>query len=121
MSFEPRFSLAARRLEDTGPDLWQVHMQAMQRLADGEDIIMMSVGDPDLATIERIIEHAVTSLYRGRTHYSPGMGELDLRQTIADIETQASGRLTTPEEVIIFPGAWVNMGNTVGGYRQHAP
>ena len=105
MSFEPRFSLAAGRLEKSGPDLWQVHTQAMQRLADGEDIILMSVGDPDLATIERIIEHAVTSLYRGRTHYSPGMGELDLRQTIADIETQASGRLTTPEEVIIFPGA----------------
>ena len=105
MSFEPRFSLAAGRLEATGTDLWQVHTLAMQRLADGEDIIMMSVGDPDLATIERIIEHAVTSLYRGRTHYSPGMGELNLRQTIADIETQSSGKLTTTDEVIIFPGA----------------
>jgi arginine:pyruvate transaminase len=33
------------------------------------------------------------------------MGELNLRQTIADIETQASGKVTTPDEVIIFPGA----------------
>lgn len=105
MSFEPKFSLATARLESLDTDLWAVHNDALHRLSTGEDIILMSVGDPDLPTIERIIEHAVTSLYRGRTHYSPGMGELNLRQTIADIETQASGKLTTPDEVIIFPGA----------------
>ncbi len=97
--------MASARLQDTGKDLWQVHNEAMARHANGEDIILMSVGDPDLPTIERIIEHAVTSLYRGRTHYSPGMGELHLREVIADIETQASGKTTTPDEVIIFPGA----------------
>lgn len=105
MSFQAKFSQMTHRLEQSGPDLWKVHTDAQQRLVDGDDIIMMSVGDPDLPTIERTIEHAVTSLYRGRTHYSPGMGELNLRQTIADIETQASGKVTTPDEVIIFPGA----------------
>ena len=105
MSFEPKFSQATSRLDSTDTDLWKVHSDALLRLSKGEDIILMSVGDPDLPTIERTIEHAVTSLYRGRTHYSPGMGELDLRQTIADIETQANGKLTGPEEVIIFPGA----------------
>ncbi|MBQ75066.1 MAG: aspartate aminotransferase [Gammaproteobacteria bacterium] len=105
MSFEPRFSLASSRLSETRTDLWKVHSDALQRQAQGDDIIMMSVGDPDLRTIVRIIEHAVTSLYRGRTHYSPGMGELHLRQTIADIETRASGRLTSSDEIIIFPGA----------------
>jgi len=105
MSFQAKFSQMTQRLTHSGPDLWEVHSDAQQRLASGDDIIMMSVGDPDLPTIERIIEHAVTSLYRGRTHYSPGMGELNLRQTIADIETQSSGKVTTPDEVIIFPGA----------------
>lgn len=103
--FKPRYSKASRRLQHTSKDLWQVHNEAMSRQAGGEDIILMSVGDPDLPTIERIIEHAVTSLYRGRTHYSPGMGELHLREVIASIETQASGKATTPDEVIIFPGA----------------
>ena len=65
----------------------------------------MSVGDPDLPTIDPIIENAVTNLYRGRTHYSPGRGEPALRQTIADVETGASGRLTQPDEVLVFPGA----------------
>lgn len=103
--FKPRFSQAARRLSQSSSELWQVHNDALQRVEAGEDIIILSVGDPDLPTIERIIEHAVTRLYRGRTHYSPGMGELHLRETIADIETQASGKPTSPDEVIIFPGA----------------
>ncbi len=105
MGFSPKYSCASTRLEAQGSDLWAVHTDAMAQLEAGADIIMMSVGDPDLPTIERIIEHAVTSLYRGRTHYSPGMGELHLRETIAEIETQASGKLTTPDQVIVFPGA----------------
>ncbi len=74
MSFEPRFSLASSLLSEIGTDLWKVHSDVLERQAQGEDIIMMSVGDPDLRTIVRVVEHAVTSLYRGRTHYSPGMG-----------------------------------------------
>ena len=81
--FNQRYSDVSKRLDVSGGDLWQVHNEASSRLSNGEDIILMSVGDPDLPTIERIIEHAVTSLYRGRTHYSPGMGELHLRETIA--------------------------------------
>ncbi|HIE89345.1 MAG TPA: pyridoxal phosphate-dependent aminotransferase [Gammaproteobacteria bacterium] len=103
--FEPRFSRAAQRLEADDADLWQVHTEAMARHANGEDVIVMSVGDPDLPTIDPIIENAVTSLYRGRTHYSPGMGEPALRKKIAEIETEASGKPTTSDEVIIFPGA----------------
>lgn len=105
MTFEPKFSQAVERMAQAGDDAWQVHLDAQARLAQGDDIILMSVGDHDLPTIETIIEHAVTRLYRGRTHYSPGMGEPELRQVIADIETQASGKATTQDQVIIFPGA----------------
>lgn len=103
--FEPAFSQAAQRLETDDADLWQVHTEAMDRHAAGDDVIVMSVGDPDLPTIDSIIENAVTSLYRGRTHYSPGMGEPALRQKISEIETAASGKPTSADQVIIFPGA----------------
>jgi len=103
--FKPKFSQSAARLNVDDSDLWQIHTDAMTRNAAGDDIIIMSVGDPDLPTIDPIIEHAVTSLYRGRTHYSPGMGELNLREKIAAIETDASGKTTSAEQVIVFPGA----------------
>lgn len=104
-SFAPRFSRAAARLTGANDRVWQIHEEAIARQANGEDIIVMSVGDHDLPTIDGIIEHAVTSLYRGRTHYSPGMGEPHLRRKIAEVETRSSGRRTTENEVIIFPGA----------------
>ena len=91
--FKPNFSQTAARLNVDDGDLWQIHTDAMTRNAAGDDIIIMSVGDPDLPTIDPIIEHAVTSLYRGRTHYSPGMSELNLREKIAAIETDASGKM----------------------------
>jgi arginine:pyruvate transaminase len=103
--FQPSFSASADRLRQQNDNLWQIHNEALARQAAGEDIIIMSVGDPDLPTIERIIEHAVTSLYRGRTHYSPGMGEPGLREKIAEIETKSSGKQTSADQVIIFPGA----------------
>lgn len=105
--FTPRFSQSASRLAASDDELWQVHTEALARKDAGEDIIVMSVGDPDLPTIDPIIEHAVTNLYRGRTHYSPGMGELPLREKIAQIETEASGKQTSADEVVIFPGATV--------------
>lgn len=105
MNFEGRYSQASSRLASESSRLWRVHDRACEMQAQGEDVILLSLGDPDLPTLDRIIDHAAASLKSGRTHYSPGVGELNLRQTIADIETRASNRETTAEDIVIFPGA----------------
>lgn len=103
--FRPQFSRVAARLNRDHSDLWSVHIRALDMQAAGEAVIMLSVGDTDLPTLPRIVNSAVTSLKQGRTHYSPGAGEKHLRETIAEIETRASGRWTGPDEIVIFPGA----------------
>ncbi len=70
-----KFSRASERLAVDDSVLWGVHDEALERKAAGEDIILLSIGDPDLPTIDIIINHAVDSLRAGRTHYSPGAGE----------------------------------------------
>ena len=99
------FSDAVTRLQAGSASVWEVHDLARQRLADGEDIILLSLGDPDLPTLDSTIQHAVNSLKNGRTHYSSGAGEFELRSVIADIEQRTSGKPCGPDEVIIFPGA----------------
>lgn len=99
-----KFSRASDRLNVDDSALWGVHDAAVARQAAGEDIILFSIGDPDLPTIDIIIDHAVSSLKAGRTHYSPGAGELSLRQAIADIEQRASGKPTHTDQVVIHPG-----------------
>lgn len=100
-----QYSQAVTRLSQDSPNVWKIHDRACAKQAAGEDIIFLSVGDPDLDTLESTINHVIDSLKRGRTHYSSGAGELDLRQTIADIEIAAADKPCSPDEVLIFPGA----------------
>jgi arginine:pyruvate transaminase len=82
-----------------------VHERALEMERDGEDVILLCVGDPDFRTPEPIIDNAVSYLRVGRTHYSPALGELKLRRAVADMETQTSPHACGVEEVAIFPGA----------------
>jgi len=76
----------AKRLADRSLEVWSVHDRALVMLDAGEDVILLSVGDLDLATDSSTIRQALDSLKAGRTHYSPPAGEPDLRETIARIE-----------------------------------
>ncbi|MEH6586504.1 MAG: pyridoxal phosphate-dependent aminotransferase [Halioglobus sp.] len=104
-SFRPNFSAMSTRLEGGDSPVWAVHDEALVRQAAGEDIYLLSVGDPDLATLPATVRAAIDSLEKGRTHYAPGRGELGLRQIIADIELRASEKPCDPDEVVIYPGA----------------
>ncbi len=99
-----KFSRASDRMAVDTSTLWGVHDKACALQAAGEDIILFSIGDPDLPTLDFIVDHAVASLKAGRTHYSPGAGETELRQAIADIETGASGKITNIDQIVVHPG-----------------
>ena len=81
--FAAAFSAMTRRLTGGASPVWAVHERAMRRLSQGENIYLLSVGDPDLPTQPTTIRAAIDSLEKGRTHYAPGRGEIGLRQTTA--------------------------------------
>ncbi|MEE4146258.1 MAG: pyridoxal phosphate-dependent aminotransferase [Halieaceae bacterium] len=99
-----KFSRASERLAVDNSVYWGVHNSACALKEAGEDIILFSIGDPDLPTLDFIVDHAVASLKAGRTHYSPGAGERPLRQAIADIESGASGKATSIDQIVVHPG-----------------
>jgi arginine:pyruvate transaminase len=103
--FNPRFSRITERLAAEDTDVWEVHERALDMQRNGEDVILLSVGDPDFRTPEPIIDNAVSYLRVGRTHYSPALGELKLRRAVADLETATSPFPCDISEVAIFPGA----------------
>jgi arginine:pyruvate transaminase len=86
------YSQLTHRLGRDTVDVWAVHRQAVAKKAAGEDIILLSVGDPDFPTPTPIKNHVTDQLERDRTHYSPAKGEPSLRQAIADLETTSTGR-----------------------------
>jgi len=95
----------AKRLDVEVSDVWRVHDDAVEMKRHGKDVILLSVGDPDFRTPDPIIDNAVSHMRVGRTHYSPALGELDLRRAVADLETRTSPHPCSPGEVAILPGA----------------
>ncbi len=99
-----RFSQLTERLDVEGNDAWAVHDEAISLKRKGEDIILLSIGDPDFRTPEPIVDNAVSHMRVGRTHYSPALGELNLRRAVADYESRVSPHGCQIDEVAIFPG-----------------
>jgi arginine:pyruvate transaminase len=70
----------------------------------GEDVVILSIGDPDFRTPDPIIDNAVSHMRVGRTHYSPALGEMNLRRAVADYESKTSPHPCSANEVSIYPG-----------------
>jgi arginine:pyruvate transaminase len=102
-AFNQFSNLSARLNMDSG-DAWQVHEQALGMKQAGQDVVLLSIGDPDFRTPEPIVDNAVSHMRVGRTHYSPALGELNLRRAVADYESRISPLGCSENEVSIYPG-----------------
>ncbi|MCQ8783655.1 pyridoxal phosphate-dependent aminotransferase [Mangrovibrevibacter kandeliae] len=100
-----RYSPLVEVFHGEGAEAWRIHDEARKRQQAGEDVILLSVGDPDFPTPEPIVEAAVRALRSGDTHYSDIPGRPHLRDAIAREFSAAQGRTLAREEVIVGAGA----------------
>jgi polar amino acid transport system ATP-binding protein/arginine:pyruvate transaminase len=71
----------------------------------GEDVIILSVGDPDLETPPAVVAKAIERINAGDTHYCPAPGRRKLREAIAAFHAKRTGQSTEPENVVYLSGA----------------
>jgi arginine:pyruvate transaminase len=100
-----RFSALTGRIGGTGSDAWLTHYQAAAARARGEDVIVLSVGDPDLDTPAPVVERAIEQLRRGDTHYVAAAGRPALRAAIAAAHAARTGQAVTADNVVFLAGA----------------
>ena len=100
-----RFSSLVERIGGEGARAWDIHYRAVERSRRGEDVILLSVGDPDFATPSPIVEACVTGLRGGNTHYTDMTGQPALRAAIARRHAAGAGQAVSPEQVVVFSGA----------------
>jgi arginine:pyruvate transaminase len=100
-----QFASRVTRISGEGSDAWVTHDRAVARLRRGEEIFLLSIGDPDFDTPEPIRSAAVRALATGRTHYAASGGEPALRAAIAQASSPALGYQVAPEQVLVYPGA----------------
>jgi arginine:pyruvate transaminase len=100
-----KFSQLVKRIGGDGADAWLTHYAALAARERGEDVIILSVGDPDLDTPTPVIERAIAAMRSGDTHYPAAAGRLELRAAIARAHEARSGQGVTADNVVYFAGA----------------
>jgi arginine:pyruvate transaminase len=100
-----KFSSLVERIAGAGADAWKVHHIARAALERGEEVILLSVGDPDLDTPAPVLERAIACLRAGDTHYTPAAGREPLRKAIAAAHRARSGQEVDAANVIFLAGA----------------
>lgn len=73
--------------------------------AKGEDIIDLSLGEPDFPTPQFIIDAAKVAMDEGYTKYTPVAGYLELRQAISAKFKRDNNLDYLPEQIVVSTGA----------------
>jgi len=100
-----QFSQLTNRINGEGAAAWDLHELAAAAAAAGEDVIVLSVGDPDFATPKAITQAAISALESGDTHYQLVTGRPEVRQLIANQFQASHMPELTEDNVMLFAGA----------------
>jgi octopine/nopaline transport system ATP-binding protein len=99
-----KFSSLVKRISGEGSDAWVTHYAARVAEDRGEDVVVLSVGDPDLDTAPEIVDRAVDRLRAGDTHYTPAGGRESLRAAIAALHRRRTGQVVGADQVAVLAG-----------------
>jgi len=74
-----------------------------QRRARGDEVIDLSVGEPDAATPDAVVAACEKALRDGATTYGPSQGIRPLREAIAGDHERLRGQPIDPDQVLVTP------------------
>jgi len=99
-----RYSSLVSRISGEAVAAWDIHFAATEAQQRGEDVIVLSIGDPDFATDGEICAAATKALAEGDTHYTDMSGRLPLREAIAARQRKVLGMDYSADEVAVVAG-----------------
>ena len=99
-----RVSSILDRVAGLGSDKWRVHVRARQKIARGEAVLLLTIGEPDQPTPEELIATTHRALQAGRTGYSSGRGESAVLQALARKYSARTGRPIGSDQFVWVPG-----------------
>ena len=102
----------AARVERVSPSITlAISAKAKTMQTEGIDVCSFSAGEPDFPTPKHICEAAKTALDEGKTRYGAAVGELKLRQAIANKLQQDNNLNYTADNIIVTNGGKFSLFN----------
>ena len=100
-----KFSPLVDRVKGESVAAWTIHYRAREAQLRGEDVIVLSIGDPDLGVPAPVLERAIETLRAGDVRYTPAAGRQNLRKAIALAHLRRTGQAVDADNVIFLSGA----------------
>lgn len=99
-----KFAKVTERLDGLGSEKWAVHIEGKRRANAGDDMIFLSIGEPDAPPPVAILDEANRQMRAGRIRYAEGRGEANTRRALARLYTRQTGRTIGDDQFIFLPG-----------------
>ena len=99
-----KFSSVVERIAGEGAEAWLMHYKARAAQERGEDVIVLSIGDPDLPAPAPVLERALEALRAGDLRYTPAAGRHAVREAIAAAHMHRTGQPVNADNVIFLSG-----------------
>lgn len=91
----------------------KVAQEAKELQAKGENVIDLSVGEPDFPTPQNIKDAAIKAIENNFTKYTLNAGTIELRKAVAEKLKKENGLDYSPNEIIVSAGAKQSIYNAV--------
>ena len=96
----------SKRVKAIAPSVTlEISAKAKALKKEGRDIVAFTAGEPDFNTPEYIIKEAVSSLYEGKTKYTPTAGIPELKNAIVKKLKEENGLDYTEGNIVVSSGA----------------
>jgi arginine:pyruvate transaminase len=99
-----RYASVTDRLAGLAGAKWAVHARARAMKAAGDEIIELTIGEPDVPTPGVFLDAAAAAMRAGRTGYSNGRGEPAIVTALAARYSARRGRPIGTDQVMCLPG-----------------
>jgi len=99
-----RYSPLVDRIAGEAAGAWRVHQEGVRRREAGHNVIFLTIGDPDQAAPEAVVDATIAALRRNRTGYSPIIGYPQVRAAVAARVQRRTGRPCNADNVVLTPG-----------------
>jgi aspartate aminotransferase len=111
--FDPSALLSSRASAADEGAIIRMSQKTRELRAKGQDIVALTIGEPDFDTPENIRDAAKLALDEGFTHYAPTAGMADLREAIAEKLRVENGLEWQAANVVVANGVKQALNNAI--------
>ena len=97
-----QFASITKRVAKLGSEKWTPHLRAKKMAEIDPDVILLTIGQPDISVSDELTNITIKAIKEGRTGYSNGRGEQNLVSSLVKKYNDECGLNITENNVLCF-------------------